>query len=139
MIRIHWAATIGNDDPKWGWSGVLYAYLAPDAEEILYVGKADGATSTVHTRWKAVDKMGFWRDLERQRGIWRHATIVGAVDVGPCGRLTRQLLADLESLLIKREGPWGNLQGRKTRNFSRPFMEVRCSGFWPGRRQYRDQ
>jgi hypothetical protein len=45
---------------------VLYAYVAPAGKEILYVGKANGATSTVRTRGNADDKVGFWRDLERR-------------------------------------------------------------------------
>ncbi len=138
-IQIRWEAISGEDDAKWGWSGVLYAYLAPEDEEILYVGKADGANSTVRRRWNADDKAGFWRDLERQRGIHQHAVIVGEVDLGPGGRLTRELLADLESLLIKWEGPWGNIQGRKERNLSRPGMDVRCMGSWPGRKRYLDE
>lgn len=138
-IRIHWAVISGEDDAKWGWSGVLYAYLAPGDEEILYVGKADGANSTVRRRWNADDKAGFWRDLERQRGIHQHAVTVGAVNVGRGGRLTRELLADVESLLIKWEQPWGNVQGRKERNFSRPGMKVRCAGDWPGRARYLDE
>lgn len=138
-IRIRWVAIRGEDDPMWFWSGVLYAYIAPGGEEILYVGKADGATSTIRTRWNADDKEGFWRDLERQRGIYQHAVIAGRVDIGSGGRLTSQLLADLESLLIKWEQPWGNIQGRRKRNFSRPGIEVRCTGNWPGRTKYLDE
>jgi len=137
-IRIRWAAIRGKGDPMWSWSGVLYAYIAPGGSEILYIGKADGGRSTVRRRWNADDKAGFWRDLERERGIFRHAVAVGQIDVGPGRRLTHELLADLESLLIKWEQPWGNIQGRKKRSFSRPGMEVRCSGYWPGRKQYWD-
>lgn len=122
----------------WRWSGVLYGYVAPGGREILYIGKADGARSTVRTRWNADDKAGFWRELERKRGIFKHAVVVGEVDVGSGGRLTRQLLADLESLLIRWEQPWGNIQGRRLRSFSRPGMEVRCGGDWPGRKLYLD-
>lgn len=137
-MHIRWTAIVGEDDAQWVWSGVLYAYLAPGDEEILYIGKADGAASTVRRRWNADDKAGFWRELERKRDIHKHAVVVGGVDVGLGGRLTRQLLADLESLLIKWERPWGNIQGRKERNCSRPGMEVRCSGTWPGRKRYLD-
>lgn len=42
-------------------------------------------------------------------------------------RLTGQLLADVESLLIYQEQPWGNIQSRISRN-SRPGMRVHCSG-----------
>jgi hypothetical protein len=116
----------------WRWSGVLYSYIAPGGREILYIGKADGANSTVRTRWNADDKAGFWRELERERGIFKHAVVVGDIDVGMRGRLTRELLADLESLLIKWEQPWGNIQGRRVRNLSRPGMDVRCMELGPG-------
>lgn len=137
-ILIRWSAIGGKADPMWRWSGVLYSYIAPGGKEILYIGKADGATSTVRSRWNADDKAGFWRELERERGIFKHAVVVGAIDVGIGGRLTRELLADLESLLIKWEQPWGNIQGRRVRNVFRPGMEVRCSGGWPGRKHYWD-
>lgn len=137
-IHIHWIIIHGEEDSKWSWSGVLYAYVAPRGKEILYLGKADGTSSTVYRRWNADDKAGLWRDLERERGIYEHTVLVGEVDVGPGGRLTRQMLADLESLLIKWERPWGNIQGRKVRSFSRPGMEVRCNGTWLGHRRYLD-
>ena len=136
-IQIHWTAINGKEDPLWSSSGVLYVYIAPGSE-ILYIGKADGAASTVRSRWNADDKAGFWHDLKWERGINRHSVVVGGVDVGPGRRLSRQLLADLESLLIKREQPWGHIQGRKERNHSRPGLEVRCNGSWPGRHRYMD-
>lgn len=138
-IRIRWDPISAGDDPKSDWSAVLYAYRAPGDDEILYVGKADGATSTVRDRWNASDKAGFWCDLERQRGIYRHAVVVGDVGLVPGGRLTRELLADLESLLIKWEQPWGNIQGRAVRSFSRPGMVMRYTGPWPGQHHYRHQ
>jgi hypothetical protein len=129
--KIRWRL-VGEVDPAWRWSGVLYAYLHPSEPELLYIGKADGATSDLRRRWRADDKLEFWRDLERQRGLFAHRVIVGEVTLPAGRRLSRQLLADVESLLIFAVGPWGNLQSRESR-LSRPGFSVRCTGrSWPG-------
>lgn len=75
--------------------------------------------------------MLFWRDLEQQRNIYGHAVIVGGIVLGLGRRLTAQLLADVESLLIYAVHPWGNRQNTVSRGFSRPGFEVRCTGAWP--------
>jgi hypothetical protein len=59
-------------------------------------------------------------------------SVVGDVGLMAGGRLTQELLADLESLLIRWEQPWANIQGRRT-EFLRPGMVVRCTGPSPGR------
>ena len=42
MIEVHWQI-LGNfpEDDSWNWCRVLYAYLHPTTNEILYIGKAD--------------------------------------------------------------------------------------------------
>ncbi len=78
------------------WSRALYAILHPETDEILYLGKADGCT--VLDRWNADDKHDrVWSAL-KANGIHIHKFIVG----GFCTqqRLTRELLSDVESLLI---------------------------------------
>lgn len=57
-IRLRWDSICEKDDCKCGWSAVLYAYLAPGDNEIVYVGKADGARSTVRRRWDAKGQGG---------------------------------------------------------------------------------
>jgi hypothetical protein len=48
-------------------------------------------------------------------------------------RRSSELLADVESLLIKRLQPLGNIQCTESR-ISRPGMRVRCSGEWLSKR-----
>lgn len=64
----------------WLGFGLLYGYkIAPGCKEILYVDNADGALSTVRSRWNAEDTTGFFRNLKRQRGVYRHAVVVKAL------------------------------------------------------------
>ena len=128
-IRIHWRAIQSTDDPAWQWRYAVYAYLAPDGEDILYIGKAEG--TTVRKRWNDDDKMAFWRELEKERGIHRHAVIVGKVFLPRECDGDPDVLTDIESLLIYVEQPWGNIQCRKSRT-CRPGMVIVCDGDWPG-------
>lgn len=130
--RVRWHVVGDDSDPRWRNNCGLYAYLAPDSREILYLGKVDGCT--VRQRWRAPDKMVFWRALERERSLFQHVVIVGEVELvadgGSAPRLTRQKLADIESLLIMEVQPWGNVAARRSR-ISRPSMRVSCAGAWP--------
>ena len=134
MIEVKWRI-LTEDDPGWNYCRCLYAYLTQNGKEILYVGKAWG--TTVRVRWSWGGKKKFWKDLEKQGGIKRHIPLIGEVYLFQGQRLTRELLADVESLLINIEKPWGNIQSQQNR-ISRPRMEVKCTGKWPGRRRYRD-
>ncbi len=135
-IEVCWAAIDGDDDATWDQTRVLYAYLAPGDQEILYIGKADG--TTVRERWNWSAKKEFWMALERERGIKCPVVIVGEIYSDEDVRLTRELLADIESLLIIKEAPWGNVQSTQSR-ISRPGLRVECSGNWPGRSVYVDR
>lgn len=135
-IDVHWREIDGDRDEAWSWSPALYAYAHPSVDELLYVGKADGVSTTIRTRYSAPDKMSFWRDLESQRRIRSHVVLAG--DIVFPGRLTRELVADIESLLIKRIKPWGNIQATLSRS-SRPGMTVHCHGeAWFHQRRFRD-
>ena len=132
-VRTKWRL-VRDIDPAWRWTRILYAYLHPTEPEILYIGKADGARSDLRTRWRADDKLKFWRDLERQRSLHSHRVLVGEVHLETERRLSRKLLGDIESLLIFSAEPWGNIQSKQSRA-SRPGLQVRCSGrSWPGPR-----
>lgn len=48
---------------------------------------------------------------------------------GNC-RLTRELLSDIESLLICEVKPWGNIQCQLSR-IARPGLKVVCGSDWP--------
>jgi hypothetical protein len=129
IVEIKWRRIRGESDLAWDWTRVLYAYLDHLAKEILYIGKADGIT--VRQRWTRSSKVAFWDALERERGIKKHVVLVGDVAIESGRRLSRELLADVESLLIKRVQPWGNIMNRESR-ISRPGLRVVCVGGWSG-------
>lgn len=127
-VRVHWTDIQSLEDPRWKDNCGLYAYTKTGGREILYLGKMDGCT--VRQRWNARDKTAFWRDLEKQRGIFHHGVIVGDVIISAGSRLTRELICDIESLLIHKVRPWGNIACLKSR-ISRPGLRVSCTGNWP--------
>jgi len=117
----------------------LYAIVHPNREDILYIGKADG--STVAGRRNAEDKdERVWRRIEEELGLYRSGFIVGEFPLIKGQRLTRQLVCDVESLLIHQVKPWANTSNVKSRgSYSRPGMVVRCQGYWPlGSKTFRD-
>ena len=135
-VTVFWRI-LKEKDPVWYRSGCLYAYLTPKEDEILYIGKA--WRTTVKDRWSRTGKRGFWEDLEKRRGIKHHIPLIGIIYLSETQRLTRELLADIESLLISIEKPWGNIKRRHTRT-QRPGMTVKCIGSWPGAKQtYKDK
>lgn len=71
-VSLNWNSINGEDDPRWSYLRAVYAYIAPEDDEILYIGKAD--VCSVRRRWR--EKEQFWRDLERERKIFSHARIV---------------------------------------------------------------
>ena len=137
--QVVWKVVASLDDPRWKSNLGLYAYISPAFDEVLYVGKTYGCT--VRRRWSAADKQSFWRQLERNRGIYEHILLVGEItlfgdDYMP--RFSRRKVADIESLLIFHVQPWGNIACRNSRR-QRGDLVVRCSGAWPLRQKtFRD-
>lgn len=129
-ITVIWRA-LATDDCGWDAMRCLYAYVAPNKHEILYIGKAWGVT--VRGRWIRAAKEHFWDDLENKREIFKHRVFYGEILLNYRGRLSSELLADVESLLISHEHPWGNIQSRNSR-ICRPGLVVECVGQWAGRR-----
>jgi hypothetical protein len=127
-VQLRWTRIRPNTDELWRLRRVLYAYTTPDLHEVLYVGKA--LTTTVAQRWDAADKSFLWRDLESDRGVFGHQVIVGVPLLPEHFRFSGELLADIESLLICRVEPWGNIQCRNSR-ICRPGLTVQCIGEWP--------
>lgn len=127
-IEIEWKPLL-QDSIEWNYRHVLYAYLNPDDDEILYIGLA--WRRSVRQRFRDRDKNALrdflWDDL----GLADVKVLVGEVVLE--GRLTRQLLSDVESLLIKRLKPVGNIMCRTFR-ISRPGMRLECSQQWPHKR-----
>lgn len=133
-VDVRWYELSDQEDERWFYNRCLYAYLKSRDGEILYIGKCDGCS--VRTRWQ--QKEDFWSDLERDRSIYSHVAIVGEIRQEVGRRLSRQLLADVESLLIWIIEPWGNIQCQQGR-IRRPGLTVRCLGAWPLEQKiYRD-
>lgn len=124
---VYWSS-LRPDDHKWDDRHCLYAYLAPETKEVLYIGKAWGVS--VRGRWRRYAKERFWNDLERYRRIRSHCVLHGEIILPPGRCLGHKLLTDIESLLICGIKPWGNIQSRHSRRY-RPGYVVACYGSWP--------
>jgi hypothetical protein len=125
-IVLKWHVVGGHDDPRWSYTCCLYAYLAPRRAEILYIGKCDG--KSVRQRWNACDKRDVWKHINQFARS--HRLIVAEIYLADGDRLTRRLLADIESLLISSVQPTANIQAKRLR-ISRPGLVVRCHRDWP--------
>ena len=91
---------------------------------------------TVRERFDAPDKDEVFARLEsagydvEDGGV---GVLVGRLRLEQGMRLTEKLLKDVESLLIKRLQPSGNIKCRLGR-ISRPGMRLECRQEWPHRR-----
>lgn len=103
----------------------------------MYIGKADYCT--MWERMRGEHKERLFYDLSR---YFRYAVdarprvLHGEINILNGQRYSSALLHDLESLLVKRLKPWGNIQ----RGLSwRPGLELQCVGDWPfKRKRFRD-
>jgi hypothetical protein len=105
----------------------LYAYLHAKSRSILYLGKCDG--TSVRKRVRAADKKRLFDYLTSRCQVQSLRIAVGAVYLEEGYRMSRQLLADIESLLINRVKPIGNVSAVQDR-VARPGLRVKCSGAW---------
>jgi hypothetical protein len=135
LVQVWWQRANGADDPIRDDARVLYAYVHPNGREVLYIGKADGCS--VRERSSYQGKPHFWQWCKRN-GIEGYICLVGYPDLVGGGRLTIQLLADIEGLLIFSMQPPGNIQSTRTRGTSRSGMVVRCLGDWRWPREFQD-
>jgi hypothetical protein len=135
-VILHWYDVGDHDDARWRHDLALYAYLAPMKPEIYYLSKCD--RTTVRGRASFSAKPRAWDCINRNSKT--HCLIVAEIEVGQ--RLTRELLADIESLLIFEVQPCCNVQNTASRGkHSRPGMRVECRGnAWPlSRRVFWDE
>jgi len=128
LIEIDWSFLEDDEDPRWDVQLCLYAYLHPSRDWLLYVGKSD--FSTVRKRMSGDHKARLFSDLYDQYGIDEIRVLHGELVLPPGSRRSSELLADVESLLIKRLQPFGNIMSTKSR-IQRPGMRVQCLGDWP--------
>ena len=127
-VNVHWSGISDRNDEKFYWNRVLYAYLHPVTNVILNIGKA--FYQTVQERFDDESKLSFWEWANRN-GVTKVRVLVGVVETNS-NRLTDQMVSDVESLLIHRIKPRGNVQNVLSRSLSRPGMKVLCYGRdWP--------
>ena len=134
-IDIRWHAHTRND-PRWDHRNALYAYLSQDGSNLLHIGMA--GRETLKERFDCESKEGFveWATSE---GFANIRVLIGQIETD-APRFTLQMLQDVESLLIFRLKPLGNVRNTLSRNITRPGLRVRCLGdAWPTRRNFHDR
>jgi hypothetical protein len=138
VVKLHWCAVDEDEDPRWAHDLALYAYLAPVRAAIYYIGKCD--RTSVRGRWCYSAKPDVWDCIQRRSKT--HRLIVAEIETDQ--RLTRELVSDIESLLIYRVHqiqPLCNRQNTTSRGkHCRPGMRVECRGAWPlSQKTFRDE
>src|SRR5712692_5572608 len=136
-VVIEWTALYRRHNARWDADRCLYAYLHPTRNQLLYVGKADYCTLLQRMRGDHKEQLFF--DLSQRFRYRVHVgprVLHGAIQILNGQRFSSALLHDLETLLIKRFDPWGNIQ--RARSW-RPGLQLDCVGDWPFRRsRFRD-
>lgn len=107
---------------------VLYAYIHPDGEDILYIGKADKCS--VRERLDGRHKEEIFKYFEDELELQEMGLLVGELLLPEQRNYSSELLTDVESLLINKLDPCANISSTKTR-ISRPRLSVLCIGEWP--------
>ena len=127
-VLIPWVNLQSNRDPLWQANFCLYAYLHPERDWLLYIGKAD--MQTVRQRLRGDHKAELFDFFWKRYGIDEVRVLQGDIVLEDGRRRSSDLLADVESLLIMRLQPPGNVASTRSRTY-RPGLRVKCSGDWP--------
>ncbi len=130
-VEISWIALDDDRDPAWAADFCLYAYLHPDRDWLLYIGKAD--YQTVRQRLHGDHKADLFDFFARQYGIEQVRVLHGDLVLEEGRRRSSDLLGLVESLLIMRLQPPGNIAYTASRPY-RPGLTVKCTGDWPFKR-----
>jgi len=130
-VEVDWTRLEDWDDPLWQDNFCLYGYLDPQADQILYLGKAD--YQTVRQRTYGSHKADLFDNLCEYCDSDELSIIHGEVVPEPGRRRSTQLLGYVEGLLIMRLQPPGNICCTNSRMY-RPGLRVKCTGEWPHRR-----
>lgn len=138
-IEISWSE-LAITDRRWNRKRCLYAYVDPRSSMIVYIGKA--YEKTIAQRMSGSHKERVFADLRVKCGLGddeEFRVLHGQVSAQPGRRVTKPVLRDVESLLIRRIRPKGNLTCINGR-IERAGMWVTCFGDWPhGRTRFRDE
>ncbi len=97
VVEVEWHL-LKPDDPEWDADFCLYAYLHPDTDRILYIGKADH--QTVWERMHGPHKDELFDDLYKMFDVEPEVlkVIQGALLLEEGRRRSSELVADVESL-----------------------------------------
>lgn len=134
LVKITWYKIDENNYYLWQVNRGLYIYKSK-YDEILYIGKVDG--TTVRQRAQPSAKPNVWNRIYNERGNIEFNVFVGLIELPKGNRLSRQLLVDIESLLIYEIQPVGNNACTKSR-ISRPGLYVKNFGNWSHNRVFLD-
>lgn len=127
-VEIPWQSLEDDRDPAWRSNFCLYAYLHPERDWLLYIGKAD--YQTVRQRLHGDHKALLFGFFARKYGIHQVRVLQGDVLIEEGRRRTSQLLGLVESLLIMRLQPSANVVNTRSRSY-RPGLRIHCTGDWP--------
>ncbi len=115
------------DKDDWNEARQVYAYVHPDTQVILYIGKADYCSP--QERWNGHESDGLFDEFERDYDLKECDTILGEVtEINGVSRVSVELLTDIEELLIWLISPSGNRQFAEPK---RPDLRITCTGAWP--------
>ena len=131
QINVHWKSFEGDEDSGRAALWPFFAYVTPDCEEVVYIGKANRELTKSLANGSR-NRNPLFRELAERRGIQQVELLSGTVRLPPGTKLTRELLADIEAMLIYEFQPWGNVNGRDSlKEYYRPDLRVRCTWDWP--------
>ena len=130
-VEIPWYELDGDSDPAWRANFCLYVYLHPDRNWLLYVGKAD--YQTIRQRIHGDHKADLFDYLCERYEVDYFRMLQGDLVLEEGRRRSSELLSLVESLLIMRLQPPGNIACTRSRGY-RPGLRVHCSGDWPIKR-----
>jgi hypothetical protein len=131
QISVHWKSFEGDEDSGRAALWPFFAYVTPDCEEILYIGKANCGLAAKRSN-ESKGRNPLFRELAERRGIREVELLSGTVRLPPGAQLTRDLLADIEAMLIYEFQPWGNVHEHDSlKEYYRPDLRVRCTWDWP--------
>jgi hypothetical protein len=130
-VEVPWIELEDERDPYWAANCCLYGYLHPERDWLLYIGKADW--QSVRQRLYGDHKADLFDFFWRKYGIEEVRVLQGDLVLEDGRRRSSELLGLVESLLIMRLQPSGNIANTRSRSY-RPGLRVRCTGNWPFRR-----
>ncbi len=130
-VEIPWVELREDREPLWRTNFCLYAYLHPERDWLLYIGKSD--LQTVQQRLHGDHKDELFDFFWERYGIEDVRVLQGDLVLEHGRHRSAQLLGDVETLLIIRLQPPGNVANTRSRTY-RPGLRVRCTGDWPFRR-----